>query len=290
MKALKELDDERVFKNWGTQTEKEDTSSKLVNPQQTEPSVNTGCSPEKCAQQRPKRQSSASQRSSSLPPSSRKANTPTKREIMLTPVTVAYSPKRSPKENLSPGFSHLLSKNESSPIRSDILLDDLDTVPVSTLQQSSPRKQLQFLPLDDSEEQKYSEKASDNPVNHSSCPEPLPSGVKKASARQAWEKSKSVSLEQCKLVPAALQGNDFEYTAKIRTLAETERFFDELTKEKDQIEAALSRMPSPGGRITLQTRLNQEALEDRLERINRELGSVRMTLKKFHILRSSANL
>lgn len=40
-----------------------------------------------------------------------------KREIMLTPVTVAYSPKRSPKENLSPGFSHLLSKTESSPIR-----------------------------------------------------------------------------------------------------------------------------------------------------------------------------
>ncbi|KAM7331972.1 hypothetical protein ACRRTK_008680 [Alexandromys fortis] len=172
----------------------------------------------------------------------------------------------------------------------DILLDDLDTVPVSTLQQTSPREQLQFLPLDDSEEQKYSEKASDDPVNHSSCPEPLPSGVKKVSTRQAWEKSKSVSLEQRKPVPAALQGNDFEYTAKIRTLAETERFFDELTKEKDQIEAALSRMPSPGGRITLQTRLNQEALEDRLERINRELGSVRMTLKKFHILRSSANL
>lgn len=84
-------------------------------------------------------------------------------------------------------------------------------------------------------EQKYSEKASDNPVNHSSCPEPLPSGVKKVSTRQAWEKSKSVSLEQCKLMPAALQGNDFEYTAKIRTLAETEQFFDELTKEKDQV-------------------------------------------------------
>ncbi|KAL1768423.1 M-phase phosphoprotein 9 isoform X1 [Sigmodon hispidus] len=291
MKALKELDEDRIFKNWGTQTEKEDTSSKLVNPRQTEPSVNTGRSPEKCAQQRSKRQSSASQRSSSLPPSSRKANTPTKREIMLTPVTVAYSPKRSPKENLSPGFSHLLSKNESSPVRFDILLDDLDTVPVSTLQRTNPRKQLQFLPLDDSEEKNYSEKANDNPVNHSSCPEPLPNGVKKVSTRQAWEKSKSLSLEQCKLpVSAAPQGNDFEYTAKIRTLAETERFFDELTKEKDQIEAALSRMPSPGGRVTLQTRLNQEALEDRLERINRELGSVRMTLKKFHVLRSSANL
>ncbi|XP_031193781.1 M-phase phosphoprotein 9 isoform X3 [Mastomys coucha] len=289
IKALKELDEERIFKNWGTQTEKEDSSSKLVNPRQTEPSVNTGRSPEKCTQQRPKRQSSASQRSSSLPPSSRKANTPTKREIMLTPVTMAYSPKRSPKENLSPGFSHLLSRNESSPVRFDILLDDLDTVPVSTLQQTNPRKQLQFL-LDDSEEKKYSEKTSDEPVNPSSCPEHSPNGLKKVSLRQAWEKSKSVSLDQCKPVSATPQDNDFEYTAKIRTLAETERFFDELTKEKDQIEAALSRMPSPGGRITLQTRLNQEALEDRLEKINRELGSVRMTLKKFHVLRSSANL
>ncbi|XP_025745452.1 M-phase phosphoprotein 9 isoform X3 [Callorhinus ursinus] len=290
MKALKELDEGKIFKNWGTQTEKEDTSNKLSNPQQTEMSVSASRSPEKCAQQRQRRFNSASQRSSSLPPSNRKSSTPTKREIMLTPVTVAYSPKRSPKENLSPGFSHLLSKNESSPTRFDILLDDLDTVPVSALQRTNPRKQLQFLPLDDSEEKKYSETATDIHANHSSSPELLPNGVKKVSVRSAWEKNKSVSYEQCKPASVAPHGNDFEYTAKIRTLAETERFFDELTKEKDQIEAALSRMPSTGGRITLQTRLNQEALEDRLERINRELGSVRMTLKKFHVLRTSANL
>ncbi|XP_058547395.1 M-phase phosphoprotein 9 isoform X3 [Neofelis nebulosa] len=290
MKALKELDEGKILKSWGTQTEKEDTSNKLVNPRQTETSVSASRSPEKCAQQRQKRFNSASQRSSSLPPSTRKSSTPTKREIMLTPVTVAYSPKRSPKENLSPGFSHLLSRNESSPARFDILLDDLDTVPVSALQRTNPRKQLQFLPLDDSEEKKYSETATDIHVNHSSSPELLPNGVKKVSVRSAWEKNKSVSYEQCKPTSVAPHGNDFEYTAKIRTLAETERFFDELTKEKDQIEAALSRMPSTGGRITLQTRLNQEALEDRLERINRELGSVRMTLKKFHVLRTSANL
>uniref|UniRef100_A0A667H258 M-phase phosphoprotein 9 n=1 Tax=Lynx canadensis TaxID=61383 RepID=A0A667H258_LYNCA len=288
MKALKELDEGKILKSWGTQTEKEDTSN--MNPRQTETSVSASRSPEKCAQQRQKRFNSASQRSSSLPPSTRKSSTPTKREIMLTPVTVAYSPKRSPKENLSPGFSHLLSKNESSPARFDILLDDLDTVPVSALQRTNPRKQLQFLPLDDSEEKKYSETATDIHVNHSSSPELLPNGVKKVSVRSAWEKNKSVSYEQCKPTSVAPHGNDFEYTAKIRTLAETERFFDELTKEKDQIEAALSRMPSTGGRITLQTRLNQEALEDRLERINRELGSVRMTLKKFHVLRTSANL
>nr|XP_021525620.1 M-phase phosphoprotein 9 isoform X4 [Aotus nancymaae] len=241
MRALKEVDEGKIFKNWGTQTEKEDTSNKLVNPRQTESSVFASRSPEKCAQQRQKRLNSASQRSSSLPPSNRKSSTP-------------------------------------------------NTVPVSTLQRTNPRKQLQFLPLDDSEEKTYSEKATDNHVNRSFCPELLPNGVKKVSVRTAWEKNKSVSYEQCKPVSVTPQGNDFEYTAKIRTLAETERFFDELTKEKDQIEAALSRMPSPGGRITLQTRLNQEALEDRLEKINRELGSVRMTLKKFHVLRTSANL
>ncbi|XP_023576384.1 M-phase phosphoprotein 9 isoform X2 [Octodon degus] len=290
MKALKELEEEKIFKNWGTQTEKEDTSNKSVNPRQIESLFNTSRSPEKWAQQRQKRQSSASQRSSSLPPSNRKSSVPTKREIMLTPVTMAYSPKRSPKENLSPGFSHLLSKNESSTIRFDVLVADVGSVPASALQRASPRRQLQFFPPDDSEEKNISEKAIDSCASHGSHPEPLLDGLKTVSMRPALEKNQLVSYEQCKPVSVTPQGNDFEYTAKIRTLAETERFFDELTKEKDQIEAALSRMPSPGGRITLQTRLNQEALEDRLEKINRELGSVRMTLKKFHVLRTSANL
>lgn len=84
-------------------------------------------------------------------------------------------------------------------------------------------------------EKKYSEKATDIHVNHSSSPEPLPDGAKKVSVRPAWEKNKSLSYEQCQPVSIAPQGNNFEYTAKIRTLAETERFFDELTKEKDQV-------------------------------------------------------
>ncbi|XP_027627979.1 M-phase phosphoprotein 9 isoform X3 [Tupaia chinensis] len=257
MKALKELDEEKIFKSWGTQTEKEDTSNKSVSPRQTETAASAGGSPEKCAQQRQKRCTPAAQRSSSLPPSARKASTPTKREIMLTPVTVAYSPKRSPRENLSTGFSHLLSKNESSPIRFDILLDDLDTVPVSTLQRANPRKQLQFLPLDDSEEKRYAEQDTGSHVQHGSRPEPWSPGMKQASVRAAWERSGPLSQEQSEPVSVTPRGDGFEYTAKIRTLAETERFFDELTKEKDQIEAALSRMPSPGARATLQTRLHQ---------------------------------
>lgn len=86
-----------------------------------------------------------------------------------------------------------------------------------------------------------------------------------------------------------------------------------------QIEAALSQLPRGGGKGSLQARLDevrcffsvgsvnhtrcsrtavhlgssappQAALEKCLERVNRELGSIRMTLKRFHVLRSSANI
>uniref|UniRef100_A0A663MG36 M-phase phosphoprotein 9 n=1 Tax=Athene cunicularia TaxID=194338 RepID=A0A663MG36_ATHCN len=279
IKAFKELEERKAFKDWGTQTEKEDSSAKTSNRRQTvgfvETSLVANRSPEKGKDQhRPKRYSSPSgQRSSSLPPSTRKSSTPTTREIMLAPVSVTYSPKRSPKENLSPGFSHLLSKNENTVTRFDILLDDLETGPASTLQHNNPRKRLQFLSLDDVEG-----------VRRSSCAESINPGMKKMTA---WDERSVAQKYEPVLSPCE---GDFKYTARIKTLAETERLFDELTQEKQQIEAALSRIPCSGGRMTLQARLNQEALEDRLERINRDLGSIRMTLKKFHVLRTSANL
>ncbi|KAM6052136.1 M-phase phosphoprotein 9 isoform 1-T2 [Chlamydotis macqueenii] len=283
IKAFKELEEGKGFKDWGTQTEKEDTSAKTSNRRQTvgfvETSLVANRSPEKGKDHRPKRYSSPSgQRSSSLPPSNRKSNTPTTREIMLAPVSVTYSPKRSPKENLSPGFSHLLSKNENTVTRFDVLLDDVETGPTSTSQHSNPRKRLQFLSLDDVEGRQHSG------VRHSSCAESINTGMKRATA---WDES-SVA-QKYEPVLSSCEG-DFKYAARIKTLAETERLFDELTQEKQQIEAALSRIPSSGGRMTLHARLNQEALEDHLERINRDLGSIRMTLKRFHVLRTSANL
>ncbi|XP_041901592.1 M-phase phosphoprotein 9-like isoform X2 [Corvus kubaryi] len=282
IKAFKELEEGKVFKDWGTQTEKEDAPAKPSTRRQTvgfvEPSLVANRSPEKGKDQhRPKRFSSpCGQRSSSLPPANRKSNTPTRREIMLAPVSVTYSPKRSPKENLSPGFSHLLSRNENTVTRFDILLDDLETGPTSTLQHNNPRKRLQFHSLDDVEGRQHSG------VRHSSCAESVSNGMKKAAAWDERSQRYEAVQSPCE--------EDFKYTARITTLAETERLFDELTHEKQQIEAALSRIPCSGGRMTLQARLNQEALEDRLERINRDLGLIRMTLKRFHVLRTSANL
>ncbi|NWZ50820.1 MPP9 phase, partial [Haliaeetus albicilla] len=272
IKAFKELEEGKAFKDWGTQTEKEDTSTKTSNRRQTvgfvETSLVANQSPEKGKDQhRLKRYSSPSgQRSSSLPPSNRKSNTPTRREIMLAPVSVTYSPKRSPKENLSPGFSHLLSKNENTVTRFDILLDDMETGPTSTLQHNNPRKRLQFLSLDDVEGNL--------------------TGMKKATA---WDE-RGVA-QKYEPVLSSCEG-DFKYAARIKTLAETERLFDELTQEKQQAKIIFifNRIPCSGGRMTLQARLNQEALEDRLERINRDLGSIRMTLKRFHVLRTSANI
>uniref|UniRef100_A0A452IMH5 Uncharacterized protein n=1 Tax=Gopherus agassizii TaxID=38772 RepID=A0A452IMH5_9SAUR len=297
MKAFKELEEGKAFKSWGTQTEKEDTSTTTSHRRQTvgfnESTFSANRSPEKYRdQQRPKRYSSPSgQRSSSLPPSNRKANIPTGREIMLAPVSVTYSPKRSPKENLSPGFSHLVGKNENTMTRFNILLDDLETVPASTLQHSNPRKRLQFLSLDDTEGRQHSGKGIDSCIKHSSCTESLHTGMKKGTVASAWEERNIPHTnEQSIPPPVILYDADSKYTSRIKTLAETERLFDELTQEKQQIEAALSRIPSSGGRTTLQARLNQETLEDRLERINRDLGSIRMTLKRFHVLRTSANL
>ncbi|XP_068268435.1 M-phase phosphoprotein 9 isoform X2 [Nyctibius grandis] len=284
IKAFKEIEEGKAFKDWGTQTEKDDTSAKTSNRRQTvgfvETSLVANQSPEKGKDQhRLKRYSSPSgQRSSSLPPSNRKSNIPTIREIMLTPVSVTYSPKRSPKENLSPGFSHLLSKSENRVTRFDVLLDDLETGPTSTLQHNNPRKRLQFLSLDDVEGRQHSG------VRHSSCAESINTGMKKATA---WDERSVAQKNEPVLSPCE---GDFKYTARMKTLAETERLFDEMIQEKQQIEAALSRIPCSGGRMTLQARLNQEALEDRLERINRDLGSIRMTLKRFRVLHTSANL
>ncbi|XP_048371040.1 M-phase phosphoprotein 9 isoform X2 [Sphaerodactylus townsendi] len=296
LKAVKELEERKASKNWGTQAEKEGaaptgkSTSRRLTVGFDEASLTASRSPEKGKDQhRHKRYSSpCSQRSSSLPPSSRKSNapnTPTRREIMLAPVAVTYSPKRSPKENLSPGFSHLLSKTENTVTRFDVLLDELENAPPAS-QYSSPRKRLQFLSVGDTEGTQHHSPGKDGHAMYSPYADSLHAGAE----RGAWGEDSTAHASEALLPSTApAYGADFKYVSRIKTLAETEKLFDELTHEKQQIEAQLSRIPGTGGRTTLQARLNQEALEDRLERITRELGSIRMILKRFHVLRTSAN-
>ncbi|KAM9338093.1 M-phase phosphoprotein 9 [Symphorus nematophorus] len=211
-------------------------------------------------------------RSSSLPPPAHRTippTTPTKRKTLLMPLSAKSSPKRCPTENYSTAFGGLMPREEHLK-RFDGQVDQRR----HSFHSSSPRKRLQFSSADREDDLQESE---------SSGSVKPPEG----NSQLGWEEQ------------GACTGSDpqdsFEDSApllldRLHSLAEAEKLFDELTQEKLQIEAALSRMPGAGGRVSLQTRLDEVALENRLDRVNRELGSIRMTLKRFHVLRSSANI
>ncbi|XP_068190502.1 M-phase phosphoprotein 9 [Antennarius striatus] len=207
-------------------------------------------------------------RSSSLPPLAHRniPSTPTKRETLLRPLSAKSSPKRCPTENYSTAFGGLMPREEHLN-RFDGQVDQRR----HSFHSSSPRKRLQFTTADRGTDVQQ-------PETSSSLKPP------EGNSQQGWEEQRGPD-----------QQDSYEDSApllldRLHSLAEAEKLFDELTQEKLQIEAALSRMPGAGGRVSLQTRLDEVALENRLERVNRELGSIRMTLKRFHVLRSSSNI
>ncbi|KAM4532415.1 M-phase phosphoprotein 9 [Fundulus diaphanus] len=211
-------------------------------------------------------------RSSSLPPAAHRnvpTATPTKRETLLMPLSAKSSPKRCPTENYSTAFGHWMPREEHLPQRHDGRVDRRR----HSIHISSSRKKLQFTSAEDKDRQ------GPEPSGHT---EPLD-----RTPQLGWEEQRD-----CSGPDQQESSEDLTLLCLDRpqSLAEAERLFDELTQEKLQIEAALSRMPGAGGRVSLQTRLDEVALENRLERLNRELGSIRMTLKRFHVLRSSAHI
>ncbi|XP_068430892.1 M-phase phosphoprotein 9 isoform X2 [Clinocottus analis] len=217
-------------------------------------------------------------RSSSLPPPehrSKASTTPTKRGTLIMPMSAKSSPKRCPSENYSTAFGHLMPREEHLHKTSD---GQFDQRRHSLHGGSTPRKRLQFTSADRKDDlgQSESSRGANPPEGN---PQPGWEGWEDRGERAGSEPRR----ESCGDSSPLLQD------AGLHSLAEAEKLFDELTQEKLQIEAALSRMPGAGGRVTLQSRLDEVALEKRLERLNRELGSIRMTLKRFHVLRSSAN-
>ncbi|KAM3940599.1 M-phase phosphoprotein 9 isoform 2-T2 [Leptodactylus fuscus] len=259
LKALRDYEEEKELKIWNTFRNKDSAIHKLSSKRHLM-GISDCCTPQGSPQKSKERLrqpgSPYGTRSSSLPPTNRKSiSTPTKRELMLTPLSVKYSPKRSPSENLSPGLSQLLHCEENSGTRFDV-----SWVDSTTFKNQSPRKRLQFLSLDDPEVRQKTIISSEN-CSESQFPLLLP----------PFE-------------------TEITYNERMKTISDTERLFDELTEEKNQIEAALSRMPGTGRRLSLKMRATKESLEDRLEKINRQLGSIRMTLKKFHVLPTSANI
>ncbi|XP_055730918.1 M-phase phosphoprotein 9-like isoform X2 [Salvelinus fontinalis] len=207
-------------------------------------------------------------RSSSLPPRAQRATfpptTPTKRETLMTPQSAKSSPKRCPTENYSTAFGN------PPPRQQQQLHNRFDVASDQRLHNSSPRKRLFS---------EATQRSSGGSVESSGSVEP-----QKGVCGLGWEEQGAGGSG------SDLQDPGTDLQNSLHSLADAERLFDELTMEKQQIESALSRMPGSGGRVSLQTRLDEVALENRLESVNRDLGSIRMTLKRFHVLRSSANI
>ncbi|XP_039533328.1 M-phase phosphoprotein 9 isoform X2 [Pimephales promelas] len=218
-------------------------------------------------------------RSSSLPPRAQRANpfsTPTKRDTLLTPLSAKSSPKRCPTENFSTALGHSLPSQEHLQSRVDFGFDR-NGISSSLPSHPSPRKRLQFNP---------SERLEGNPQSSVGSSEPAESCGSEEHA--SWEEQEA-AVSSLKTQDAG-EETPLSCQPRIQSLGDAERLLDELTQEKQQIEAALSRIPGTGARVTLQTRLDEVSLENRLEKVNRDLGFIRMTLKRFNILRSSANI
>ncbi|KAM3874242.1 M-phase phosphoprotein 9 [Diretmus argenteus] len=218
-------------------------------------------------------------RSCSLPPPAHcnlPTAAPTTRETLLLPLSAKSSPKRSPSENYSTAFGHMLPRQHHLHQRFDGLADQRRH---SFHSSSSPRKRLHFTAPNTEDDVQQTGGTAADPSGSLNPTEGI--------SRLGWEDqgaSNGLDLQDTCEDPAPFLLN------RLHSLADAERLCDELTQEKLQIEAALSRMPGAGSRVSLQTRLDEVALENRLERLNRDLGSIRMTLKRFHVLRSSANI
>ncbi|GCB76953.1 hypothetical protein scyTo_0019215, partial [Scyliorhinus torazame] len=131
LKALQKLDARNMSESWGAQTPMYDVSeagdgTKFLNHRQTVGFADSTYGRGKSVdshKDRTRSKGSGSppgQRSSSVPPSNRRStptSTPTKRNTLLTSLSAKSSPKRCPKENLSPGFNHLLGKEEKTVTR-----------------------------------------------------------------------------------------------------------------------------------------------------------------------------
>ncbi|XP_075885813.1 M-phase phosphoprotein 9 isoform X2 [Nelusetta ayraudi] len=196
---------------------------------------------------------------------------PSKRDILPVPLSARSSPKRCPSENYSTAFGVPMPREEHLLRRFNGHIDQRR----HSFHSGSPRKRLQFVSADKEDELQQPESSS---------------GVKPPDviSQQCWGQRGPGGADEG---PDRLDGPPPAVPLDgLHSLAEAEKLFDELTQEKLQIEADLSRIPRAGGKANLQTRLDEVAWERRLERVNSELGSIRMILKRFHVLRSSANI
>ncbi|XP_053375167.1 uncharacterized protein LOC128547220 [Mercenaria mercenaria] len=73
---------------------------------------------------------------------------------------------------------------------------------------------------------------------------------------------------------------------RLQSIAEMESRYDGLQVEKRQLESSINKIPLHG-RVDRNNRKHKEELENQLDAVERELGSLRMTLKRYNVLKTA---
>ncbi|XP_021346357.1 uncharacterized protein LOC110445855 isoform X2 [Mizuhopecten yessoensis] len=104
-------------------------------------------------------------------------------------------------------------------------------------------------------------------------------------SRPDWEDTYTSMASKPKAAPPSPRqptSREDRIKERLRSIGDMEHRYDDLNSQKRQLESSLSRLPSQG-----KSRKKREDLEDNLDRVERELGSVRMSLKRYNVLKSS---
>ncbi|XP_071789693.1 uncharacterized protein [Asterias amurensis] len=163
-----------------------------------------------------------------------------------------------------------------------------DTAPSPRKQRESPRRQL-FTERNQEEKQRLKREnrgvipppdGSNNAVG--SILSKIRAG--EVQTRADWEVQTNVTAgSQRTHTPKNQTESNFDIIERIN---DHQKKLDDLIMEKRQLETALSHVPI-SGRLSRSSRKEEELLEQRLEQVTQQLGSVRMLLRKYNALKSS---
>ncbi|XP_033106950.1 uncharacterized protein LOC117108887 [Anneissia japonica] len=231
-----------------------DNLTSPYSPPRTKRSFSPKNSPHRPKSSTPK--NNYSMRQSVLVSSSSRGSTPTKR----TPPRHPFNPK----SDISPKFKGVLDRDSQTTTRFNVSLDETPTKDVGSM----PRKKWNtdansILTTLDQLSGDMSRTGSEEPKIMSANPKQV------KPSNENLSRNVRSSVEE-----------------RLRSLSAVEKRFDFLTKEKVEIESALSRLPA-SSRMSRQARENEQQLETRYDEVVKELGSVRMLLRKYNILKSS---
>ncbi|KAL5016711.1 hypothetical protein ScPMuIL_006300 [Solemya velum] len=108
-------------------------------------------------------------------------------------------------------------------------------------------------------------------------------------SRSSWEDiNMSMSKpKEARTSPLQAKRHEDQIRDRLKNIEDVEHRYDDLQAEKRQLESVLSKIPV-SGRVDRKSRKQREEIEDRLDKLQQELGSVRMSLKKYNVLKTSS--